>query len=243
MRWQWILPTSRGAIVLTSTLRKILAGGLATLMPVAMAQNTGVAVVFGNGEIYLNGAQLSNSNAIVVGDVVQTKENGSGMISASGSSVNLDSNTIVRFQGQSVALDRGAVKVASGQQMSVNARDLQIVPVSKQWTQFYVTRSSGTIGIIALKNDVSVNCGGASVTVKEGHQLSRDDADNCGLMSKGKGAPPAASGPVATSPRVAAAALALGGGLAVWAIWHCDDPLSPDNPQGPNPGSGNPHCH
>src|ERR1043165_767234 len=100
-------------------------------MPLAVAQNTGAAVLLGNGNIYLNGAQLSNSNAIVAGDVVQTKENGSGMISGAGPSVGLDSNAIVRFQGADVALDRGAVKIATGQQMGVNARDLKIVPTSK----------------------------------------------------------------------------------------------------------------
>lgn len=70
---------------MTLIIRKIVAGGLATLTSAA-AQNTGMGVVFGSGDIYLNGAQLSNSNALVAGDEVQTKENGSGMISANGSS-------------------------------------------------------------------------------------------------------------------------------------------------------------
>jgi len=223
-------------------MRKIVAGGLATLTTAA-AQNTGMAVVVGSGSIYLNGAQLSNSNAIVAGDVVQTKENGSAMISASGSSVALDSNTIMRFQGASVALDRGAVKVATGQQMTVNARDLKIVPTSQQWTQFYVTRSSGMITMIAVKKDIEVSCGGSSVTVKEGHQLSRYDGDNCGLARKGDGMPPAATGPVLSSARATEAALAVGGALAVWALWHCDDPVSPDSSQGPKSGAGNPNCH
>jgi len=210
-------------------MRKIVAGGLATLATAA-AQNTGIAVVFGSGGIYLNGAQLSNSNALIAGDVVQTRDNGSGMISAGGSSVALDSNTIVRFQGVRVALDRGAVKVASVQQISVNARDLNIEPTSKQWTQFYVTRASGMITTVALKNDVLVSCGGASVTVKEGHQLSRYDADNCGLARSANDVPAAAKGPILTSTRAAEAALAVGGGLAVWALWHCDEPVSPDSP-------------
>jgi len=213
----------------TSIMRKIVAGGLATLATAA-AQNTGIAVVFGSGGIYLNGAQLSNSNALIAGDVVQTRDNGSGMISAGGSSVALDSNTIVRFQGVSVALDRGAVKVASVQQISVNARDLNIEPTSKQWTQFYVTRASGMITTVALKNDALVSCGGASVTVKEGHQLSRYDADNCGLARSANDVPAAAKGPILTSTRAAEAALAVGGGLAVWALWHCDEPVSPDSP-------------
>jgi hypothetical protein len=194
--------------------------------------------VFGSGGIYLNGTQLLNSNAVVPGDVVQTKDNGSGMITASASSIALESNTIVRFQAVSVALDRGAVKVASGQQLSVNARDLNIEPTSKQWTQFYVTRASGMITTIALKNDVSVSCGGASVTVKEGHQLSSYDGDNCGLARKGNSTPVAARAPILTSTRAAEAALAVGGGLTMWVFLQCEDPVSPDNPLGPKSGSG-----
>ncbi len=125
------------------------------------------------------------------------------------------------------------MKVATGQQMTVNARDLKIEPTAQQWTQFYVTRSGGTITMIALKKDIAVTCGGASGTVKEGHQLLRYDADNCGLARKGIGMPPAATGPMLTSAPATEAALAVGGGLTVWALWHCDDPVSPDNPQGP----------
>lgn len=141
-----------------------------------------------------------------------------------------------------MALDRGAVKVASGQQFSVNARDLKIEPTSKQWAQFYVTRASGTITVIALKNDVSVSCGEASVTVKEGHQLSRYDADNCGLARKGNQTPAAARGPILTSARATQAAAAVGVGLTVWALWQCEDPVSPDSPEGRKSGSEN-SCH
>ena len=194
--------------MLASGLRRIVALSLAALVPLAMAQNTGVAVVFGTGSVSLNGATLANSNAVVPGDVIQTRENGTATISASGSSVVLEANTIVRFQGQGVALDRGAVWVATGQKLPVDARDFSITPVSNQWTQFYITRASGSIGIMARKNDVVVNCGSTSVTVKAGQQLSRPDADNCGLISKKGGAPPAANGPIVTSGSIAAGAFA-----------------------------------
>jgi hypothetical protein len=35
-------------------------------------------VVNSTGSVFLNGAQLSNSNSFVAGDIVQTKENGIG---------------------------------------------------------------------------------------------------------------------------------------------------------------------
>jgi len=204
------------------------------LVPVAFAQNTGVAVVNSTGSVFLNGAQLSNSNAVTAGDIVQTKETGTATINAPGSSIAVEPNSILRFQGQSVALDRGQISVATGIGLIVNARDFKITPVTNNWTQFYVTRSGGTITIIARKNDVTINCGsGSSETVKEGHQLSREDADNCGLIAKRAGAPLAAKGAILTSNYAKWIALGTGGGLAAWSLSHGDDPVSPDNPSGP----------
>jgi hypothetical protein len=113
----------------------------------------------------------------------------------------------------------------------VNARDFRITPVSSDWTQFYVTRTGGSINIVARKNDITVNCGTyGSDRVKEGQQISRDDADNCGLIAKGSGAPTAAHAPILTSGVAKWSALAVGGGLTIWSLAHGDDPVSPAIP-------------
>ena len=205
---------------------------LVILSPFAFAQTTGVAVLSGSGTVFLNGGQLSNSNAVVPGDVIQTKENGTATINGPGGSVAVEPNSIVRFQGDSLALDRGQISVATGKSMSVNARDFKITPVSNDWTQYYVTRSGGSINIIARKNDVTVNCGSSgSDRVKEGQQISRLDADNCGLVAKsGGGAPTAAKGPILTSNVAKWTALGVGGGLTIWSLAHGDNPVSPEKP-------------
>jgi len=201
------------------------------LSPFAFAQTTGVAVLSGTGSVYLNGGLLSNSNAVVSGDVIQTKDNGTAAINGPGGSVAIEPNSIVRFQGQSVALDRGQISVATGQSLTVNARDFRITPVSNEWTQFYVTRTGGSINVMARKNDVTINCGSSgSDRVKEGQQISRLDADNCGLIAKAAGAPTAAHGPILTSATAKWAALATGGALTIWSLSHDDDPVSPDGP-------------
>jgi hypothetical protein len=120
--------------------------------------------------------------------------------------------------------------VATGKGMSVYARDFKIAPASGEWTQFYVTRSSGTIGIIARKGAITVICGANTSTAKEGQQISREDAASCGLITKGNGAPAAVKGPILTSDRVGLGALAAGGIIATWALSHSDDPVSPTQP-------------
>jgi len=214
-----------------SLLQKSVCLALTVLSPFAFAQTTGVAVLSGTGSVYLNGGLLSNSNAVVSGDVIQTKDNGTAAINGPGGSVAIEPNSIVRFQGQRVALDRGQISVATGQSLTVNARDFRITPVSNEWTQFYVTRTGGSINVMARKNDVTINCGSSgSDRVKEGQQISRLDADNCGLIAKAAGAPTAAHGPILTSATAKWAALATGGALTIWSLSHDDDPVSPDGP-------------
>lgn len=195
------------------------------------AQGAGTAVLFGTGSVYLNGAQITNSSAVTPGDVIQTRENGAANINAPGSSVVVESNSIVRYQGEGFALDRGNISVATGNGVSVLARDFKITPASGGWTEFYVTRSNGSIGIIARKNPITVSCGASSISVKEGQQISRDDAANCGLLSKGNGAPPAAKGPLITQDRAEWGAIGAGALLAGWALIQSDNPMSPHSPR------------
>jgi hypothetical protein len=211
---------------------KLIAACLLLLMPASLsAQDTAAAVIFPAGTVYLNGAQLNNSSAFMAGDVLQTRDNGAANINVAGSSAVVDSNSIVRFRADGFSLDRGSISVATGKGLSVYARDFKITPASGEWTQFYITRSSGSIGIIARKASVIVTCGSNTSTVKEGQQISREDAASCGLITKGNGAPAAVKGPIITSGRIEMGTAALGGGLALWILaGHDDDPVSPKGP-------------
>jgi len=195
-----------------------------------LAQESGTAVLYGTGSVYLNGAQVANSSAVTSGDVIQTKETGAANINAPGTSVVVESNSIVRYRGEGFALDRGNISVATGKGVSVFARDFKITPAAGGWTEFYVTRTNGSIGIIARKNPITISCGASSSTIQEGQQISRDDAANCGLVSRSNGAPPAAKGPIITENRAEWGALGAGAILAGWALSHGDNPVSPSIP-------------
>ena len=212
-------------------LQKTLVWLMVLLTSVALvAQETATAVLYGTGSVYLNGAQVSNSSAVGAGDVIQTKETGAANINAPGSSVVVESNSIVRYRPEGFSLDRGNISLATGKGSSVFARDFKITPASGGWTEFYVTRTNGSIGILARKGSVTVSCATNSVTVKEGQQISRDDAPNCGLISKANGAAPAARGPIITPTTVEYGAIVGGGSIAAWAMFQSDDPVSPSVP-------------
>jgi hypothetical protein len=212
-------------------LREIICWGLLLLVPCLLtAQETGAAVLYGTGAIYLNGSQLTNSSAVANGDVIQTKENGAGNLSAPGWSAVIQSNTIARFQNGGLALDRGSVSIATAKGLSVFARDFKITPATGDWTEYYVTRADGAIEIIARKNSVTISCGPNTSTIKEGQQISRQDVADCGIVDKRGGAVPATKGPILSSRWAEYGAIGAGGVLLGWVLAKGDNPVSPSVP-------------
>lgn len=201
-------------------------------MPSAvLAADNPAGVLYGTGSVYLDGAQLANSMPVMTGDVIVTKEVGVAHMDMSGSTAIIQPNAIVRFQATGLALDRGAVSMATGKSLSVSARDFQITPVSSEWTQFEVTRSGGVIQIAARTNSVTIKCGmGAPTLIREGHQITRADAEDCGLAQKSVGAPPAVQGAILTSPWAEGAGITAAGTVLLLKLPHGHDPVSPDKP-------------
>jgi hypothetical protein len=195
-----------------------------------LSAQTGTAVLYGTGAVYVNGAQLSNSSAVTAGDVIQTKETGAANLNGVGATIVIQSNTIARMQPGGLSLDRGSVTVATGNSMSVFARDLKITPVSNNWTEFYVSRVSGGIQIVARKNDVTIDCGSSNSRVREGHEETRQDSADCGIAARKPGAIAAAKGPLLTSPWAEVAGIGAGGGLLGWILLQGDQPASPSVP-------------
>jgi hypothetical protein len=216
-------------------MRALICWALVLLMPSAIfAADAPTAVIYGTGSVYLDGSQLANSAPVMAGDIIETKEVGVANLDMSGSTAVIQPNAIVRFQPGGLSLDRGSISMATGKSLTVSARDFQITPVSAVWTQFEVTRSGGTIQIAARKGSVTISCGvGVPTVIKEGQQITRADAQDCGGAAKASsGAPPAASTPILTSHVAELAGLGTAAGLLIWTfgVHHNDDPVSPYGP-------------
>jgi hypothetical protein len=195
------------------------------------AADAPAGVLYGTGSVYLDGSQLSNSVPVLAGDIIETKEVGIAHLDMSGSTAIIQPNAIVRFRSDGLSLDRGSISMATGKSLAIFARDFQIAPVSTNWTQFEVTRSGGLIHVAARKDSVTIRCGpGAPTVIKEGHEITRVDAQNCGLADKTSGAPTAARGPILASPWAERAGIGTAGILLGLTLPHGDDPVSPSKP-------------
>ena len=214
-----------------SRLRNIFCWVLIGLLPGALlAADSGAAMLYAKGTAWINGASVPRSSAVFPGDLVQTKPDAVVHINATGSSVMIQSDSLVKYEGNAVSVEHGAVTVATTNGMSIRAGDVGVVPVSSAQTVFEVRVVSGTVEIMARTGDVSVSTGTETSTLAQGEQTTRDDSENRKKRRRAAGAAPAAGGAVLDSPYAVAAGAGAVGGLLLWVLLQGDDPASPVDP-------------
>jgi hypothetical protein len=177
-----------------------------------VAADSGGAMLYGRGPVWLNGKPLPRSSAVFPGDLIQTQPESLATLDASGSGVIVLPDSLVKFGENAVSLEHGGVSVATSHRLVASARELTVTPASNAWTEFEVVDASGTVQVVTSKGDVNVNCGKGTVTLSEGEQATRDESGNC--KKRRKTAPVPGHGGLLTDPYVQAGAL-VGGGLLV----------------------------
>lgn len=143
-----------------------------------------------DGGVWVNGQEIATSTAIFPGDLIETKPGFVANLDADGSAVLIQPESIVKFQGNFLDLEHGSVAVGTSTSMSVHVNCIKVEPVSTDRTQYDVADVSGTVQVVAHRNDVNIR-GGANLkkptndensqaTVHEGHESSRDETVICG---------------------------------------------------------------
>ena len=217
-----------------SSLRNIFCWLLLATMPAAlMGANSGAAMLYAQGIAWLNGASVPRTSAVFPGDLVQTKADAVVHINAAGSSVMVLSDSLVKYEGNMLSLEHGAVAVATTKGMSIRAGEVNVEPAKpNNQTQYEIRDLNGTVEIKARVGDLRVSNGTETTTVAQGEQTTRDDSEQQKNKKRraGGGAVPAASGPLLDS-RAAVIGAGVGvGALTIWALSQGDDPASPVEP-------------
>jgi hypothetical protein len=180
---------------------------------VAADVDSGAAMLYGKGPVWLNGKPLPRSSAVFPGDLIQTQPESLATLDASGSGVIVFQDSMVRFQGNAVSLEHGSVSVATSKGMVALAKNITVTPASQAWTEFEVADSNGTVQVVATKGSVNVNCGKTTANLSEGQQTTPDDSGNCNNKKKRKAAaaPVSGTGSFLTDPYVLGGAVIAGG--------------------------------
>jgi hypothetical protein len=223
-----------------SALRNFVCWMMAVLCPLALsAADTGSAVLHSEGGVWVNGLEVAASTVVFPGDLVETKPGFVANLDAEGSSVLIQPESVVKFQGSFLVLEHGSVSVGTSTLMSVHVNCIKVEPVSAERTQYDVADVSGTVQVAARKNDVNITQAGAlrkatgstpsqSATVHEGQQATRDESEVCGAAPRPGGA---GTGLNTKWIEIGAAA---GGGVVLLCLLLCKSPshssVSPSQP-------------
>lgn len=213
-----------------SRLRNIPCWIMIAVVPASLwAADSGPAMLYAKGTAWINGSTVPRTSAVFPGDMVQTRSDSMASINASGSSVVVLADSLVKFEGPVVALEHGSLTVATSKGLGTRTGDITVVPVSNGWTQFEVKQvSDGTVQIMAQKGDVNVSDGSTTSTLSQGQQTTVDKSAETKKKKrrKGGGAVPASGGAVLDSPYVIYGGAAAVGGLLTWVLLQDSSPVS-----------------
>jgi hypothetical protein len=207
---------------------------LTLLVPAQLlGQDSTSGMVHANGTAWVNGTEIPKSIAVSSGDMLQTKQDSSANIDTNGSSVMVLSDSLVKYEGSSVGVDRGSVRVSTGSGFAAHACEVKARPANNTRTQYQFTHNDGHVVVIAMKGDVTVEDHDGTKTVSEGQQITRDDG--CELAAKKNpkrrvGATTAAGGGILSSPTALYTGIGIVGGITTWVLLQGDDPISPACP-------------
>jgi hypothetical protein len=213
------------------------------ILPVSLwADDVVAAMLRSNG----NGVQVNKnpapvSTALFSDDLIETQKNAAARIEASGSTVDINSETIVQFEGNELVLEHGSLSVNTSRGMRVRVGCITVTPVSDaEWTQYDVVNLDGKVTVSALKKDVYINSKSSNpqqakqssrssrVIVREGERKSREE--KCAAAyTEGQGTA-AVKGALLNSPYVQWPAAGVIVGVTCWVLCNGTSPLSPSAP-------------
>ena len=212
---------------------------IAILPASLVADDAGAAILHSNGGVVLNGNTVPDTATIFPGDTIQIPSKSAARIEVTGSTIDLNADTVVQFDSDEIQLDHGSVSVNTSRGFKVLVGCLTVVPVNQDWTRYDVTDTDGKVTVSALKSDVNIDARSGNpqwmkksatsgrVTVHEGEQKSREE--KCGAIDYKSGI--AARGAILNSPYVQYPAIGVIGGIICLALCRDDDPLSPSTPK------------
>lgn len=194
------------------------------ITPASLLAQTPSAIVHTQGGVWVNGYEAKDASAVFSGDVIETKPDFSATLNLEGSSVVIQPESVVKFQGDAVELDHGGVSVETSRSFKVLAHCITVIPVANEWTQYDVADLNGSVQVSARTKDVNVKWehaeGKKSIaqnaeqqgTVHQGEQKKYNESEICGVPLR----PNAAALP---NPKWIAAG-AAGAGLLIWGVIH-----------------------
>jgi hypothetical protein len=218
---------------------KLVCSVMVVILPTSLvAQDSARAMLHDDGGVWLNETPAPNSSAIFLHDLLQTQKGSLAKIDADGSTVTVQPDTIVQFEGDELILDHGSLQLNTSREMRVRVNCITVTPLTQEWTRYDVTDVDGKVLVAAYANDVKIHFQGAAtrqsklatfsdVTVHQGEQVTRDERCSAAIKpAEGS----SATTPILDTPWAIGAGFATIGILTCWALCRGGEPVSPVSP-------------
>ena len=135
-----------------SFLRSIICWSLVLIIPgYLQACDSKSAILHAQSGVWVNGTEVPDSTAILPGDLLETKPGAVANLNAEGSSVVIQPESVIKYNGDSLTLEHGSVLTNTSNSFSVNIDCLKVVPVANVWTQYEVAHLNGNVHVDAQK--------------------------------------------------------------------------------------------
>jgi hypothetical protein len=121
-------------------------------LPPLVGADHGSAILHGEGGAWLNGTERSGSTALFAGDAVETKPGFVANLEAEGSSVLIQPESMVKFEGSFLSLEHPSVSVGTSRLMSVHVNCIQVDQITNKPTQYDGRDVNGKVQVAAHKN-------------------------------------------------------------------------------------------
>ena len=212
--------------------RGLVAWVLAVILPASLLGQTPSAILHTQGGVWVNGYEAKDAAAIFTGDLIETKPGFSAELNLDGTSVMIQPQAVLKFQGDQLTLDHGGVSVGTTKSFKVLVNCITVIPVINEWTQYDVVDVNGTVQVSAHKLDVNVDHGNErqkaqaetqdtqKASVHEGEQRNYDEKEVCGAALK-----PTGAGGLLNPKWIAVGA--GGVGVLIWILVHGGNPQTP----------------
>ena len=219
--------------------RNLVCGVMVVLVPGSLvAQGTDRALLHSDGGTWINGSPAPETSTIFLESLIQTQKGHSAKLDTEGSSVIVQPETVVQFEGDELVLDHGSLQLTTMREMKVRVNCITVIPITADRTLYEVSDIDGKVTVVASKNDVKVHAQASAfrkaktgessdAIVREGEQKTRDE--HCVAAAK----PIAgldANGPILNSTAAKIAGVVAVGVITCFALCRGDEPISPDKP-------------
>jgi hypothetical protein len=215
---------------------------MTVVLPVsAFPDSPSGAILHSGGQgVLVNGNSVPASAAVFDNDLIQTEKASPARIEMTGSSATIDSETVLQFQLEELALDHGSLSMYTTSGLRVRVGCITITPVNPSSETLYeVIDRDGRVTVHASRSDVYIDAKEKQSkdvrspsrskrdVVRQGEQKSREEKCAGTAVSPN---PTPGIGAALNSPW----AVAIGGGVAAlltcWSLCRDDDPISPWKP-------------